>query len=80
MYPTILRIQKAVTASQAKGIFGFVDSDNIGKFSFPAIQAAPSFSSSFPVVLGGHVNLPCLIPCAIDQVQTLPLFYRLHTH
>jgi len=67
MYPTILLIEKAVTASQAKGIFGFVDSDNIGKFSFPAIQAAPSFSSAFPVVLHGRKNMPCLIPCAIDQ-------------
>jgi len=67
MYPTILLIEKAVTASQAKGIFGFVDSDNIGKFSFPAIQAAPSFSSAFPVVLHGKRNMPCLIPCAIDQ-------------
>jgi tryptophanyl-tRNA synthetase len=39
MYPNILRIEKAVTGSTARGIFGFSDSDNIGKFSFPAIQA-----------------------------------------
>jgi tryptophanyl-tRNA synthetase len=51
-----------------KGIFGFTDSDNIGKISFPSIQAAPSFSSAFPVVLGrDKVNMGCLIPCAIDQ-------------
>jgi len=67
MYPTILQIQRSVNASQAKGIFGFVDSDNIGKFSFPAIQAAPSFPASFPVVFNGRKDLLCLIPCAIDQ-------------
>ena len=30
MYPNIVRIQKCVTFSQARGIFGFTDSDNIG--------------------------------------------------
>jgi tryptophanyl-tRNA synthetase len=44
MYPVILRIQKQVTASTAKGVFGFNESSNIGKWAFPAIQAAPSFS------------------------------------
>ena len=46
-------------------------SDNIGKISFPAIQAAPSFSSSFKKVLPQHKEkqggMQCLIPCAIDQ-------------
>jgi hypothetical protein len=32
------------------------------------VQAAPSFSSSFPFIFG-KANLPCLIPCAIDQVS-----------
>lgn len=51
-----------------KGIFGFGDSDNIGKYSFPAIQAAPSFPAAFPKVLGANnSNMLCLIPCAIDQ-------------
>mmetsp|Transcript_8685 Transcript_8685/g.36196 ORF Transcript_8685/g.36196 Transcript_8685/m.36196 type:complete len:468 (-) Transcript_8685:90-1493(-) len=67
LYPTVLRIQKAVTGSQVKGIFGFVDSDNIGKFSFPAIQAAPSFPSAFPILFNGRTDMQCLIPCAIDQ-------------
>lgn len=67
MYPNILRIQKCVTKNQCIGIFGFSDSDNIGKYSFPAIQAAPSFSSSFPTIFGTKSNVPCLIPCAIDQ-------------
>lgn len=66
----IVKIQKCVTYSQIKGIFGFGDSDSIGKISFPAIQAAPSFSSSFPFIFGSKKNVPCLIPCAIDQVCT----------
>lgn len=67
LYQNVLRIQRITTYNQARAIFGFTDSDNIGKHAFPAVQAAPSFSSSFPVVLGGAPDIPCLIPCAIDQ-------------
>jgi tryptophanyl-tRNA synthetase len=66
MYPNVLRIQKHVTANQVRGCFGFTMSDNIGKWSFPAVQAAPSFSSSFPQIFGDR-QVRCLIPCAIDQ-------------
>jgi tryptophanyl-tRNA synthetase len=76
MYPMILKIQKSITHNQAKGAFGFGDSDNIGKQAFPAIQAAPSFSNTFPEVFGvdmhGPQTMPCLIPCAIDQVYNFP--------
>mmetsp|Transcript_10808 Transcript_10808/g.17004 ORF Transcript_10808/g.17004 Transcript_10808/m.17004 type:complete len:332 (+) Transcript_10808:1-996(+) len=69
MYPNIVRIWKAVTTNTVNGIFGFDGSSNIGKIAFPAIQAAPSFASSFPTVLGANRASPhcCLIPCAIDQ-------------
>ena len=67
LYPTILEIQKKVTLNTARGIFGFTDSDNIGKQAFPAVQCAPSFSKSFKVPLKGLKNMPCLIPCGIDQ-------------
>lgn len=72
MYPNVVRIWKAVTTNTVNGIFGFDEADeacNIGKVAFPAIQAAPSFPSSFPTVLnaGRDSNLGCLIPCAIDQ-------------
>ena len=72
MYPTIVRIWKAVTNNTVNGIFGFDGSSNIGKIAFPAIQAAPSFPASFPIVLGSRTskecaNMACLIPCAIDQ-------------
>ncbi|KAF7359234.1 Tryptophanyl-trna synthetase [Mycena sanguinolenta] len=53
--------------SYAKATFGFNDSDNIGKIHFAAIQASPSFSNSFPQIFGTVSNIPCLIPCAIDQ-------------
>lgn len=65
----MIRIQKCVTYNQIKGIFGFGDSDAIGKISFPATQAAPSFSSSFPFIFGDRKNVHCLIPCAIDQAS-----------
>jgi len=69
MYPNIVRIWKAVTTNTVNGIFGFQGTDNIGKVAFPAIQAAPSFPSSFPIVLGAKRDstTACLIPCAIDQ-------------
>lgn len=66
MYPNIVKIQKCVTVNQAKGIFGFTDSYNIGQVSFAAIQAAPAFSTSFPHMFGQE-NVKCFIPCAIDQ-------------
>jgi len=67
MYRNVLKIQKCVTANQVKAIFGFDLSCNIGKYMYPAIQAAPSFSSSFPHIFGENSNYLCLIPCAIDQ-------------
>lgn len=69
MYPNIVRIWKAVTTNTVTHIFGFDGSSNIGKIAFPAVQAAPSFASSFPTVLNADRNSShiCLIPCAIDQ-------------
>ena len=66
-YENTIRIQSKVTFNQVKGIFGFSDSDSIGKIAFPAIQAAPSFCSTFPFIFKDRKDIPCLIPCAIDQ-------------
>lgn len=52
MYQNMIRIQKCVTFNQVKGIFGFGDSDPIGKIGFPAAQAAPALSSTFPFIFG----------------------------
>lgn len=66
LYQNVIRIQKCVTFNQVKGIFGFGDSDPIGKIGFPAAQAAPALSSTFPFIFADKkVNV--LIPCAIDQ-------------
>ena len=66
-YRNVLKVQKHVTFNQVKGIFGFDDSSSIGKIAFPAVQASPSFSNSFPEIFGKKKDVPCLIPCAIDQ-------------
>ncbi|KAF5456382.1 hypothetical protein F2P56_025872 [Juglans regia] len=66
-YRNMIEISKRVTCNQIVGIFGFVGEDHIGKYSFPPVQAAPSFPSSFPHLFSGKDNLRCLIPCAIDQ-------------
>ncbi|KRZ02459.1 Tryptophan--tRNA ligase, cytoplasmic [Trichinella zimbabwensis] len=66
-YRNMLRIQRNVTYNQVRGIFGFTDSDSIGKIVFPATEVAPCFSSSFPFIFNRRTDIPCLIPCAIDQ-------------
>jgi len=67
MYPNIIRIWKAVTYNTARSSFGFENHSNIGQSAFPAVQAAPSFPSTFKVPLKGQDQMACLIPCAIDQ-------------
>ncbi|KAH7650276.1 tryptophanyl-tRNA synthetase [Cryptosporidium bovis] len=67
LYPDILRIEKKISCSQIKSIFGFKDSCNVGKFAFPAVQAAPAFSSSFPYIFNKRSDVHCLVPHAIDQ-------------
>ncbi|CEP11560.1 hypothetical protein [Parasitella parasitica] len=66
-YHNVVRISRCITLSQSKATFGFNDSDNIGKAHFVSVQAAPSFSNSFPQIFGDKKDVPCLIPCAIDQ-------------
>uniref|UniRef100_S4R4K0 Tryptophan--tRNA ligase, cytoplasmic n=1 Tax=Petromyzon marinus TaxID=7757 RepID=S4R4K0_PETMA len=66
-YMNVVKVQKHVTFNQVKGIFGFGDSDCIGKISFPAVQAAPSFSSSFPHISVRGTDVQGLIPCGTYQ-------------
>ena len=65
MYINTIKVQKMITLNQIKGIFGFNDSENIGKFAFPAVQAVPCFSNSFPHIFGTNTKVPCLIPMVI---------------
>ncbi|KAG8903352.1 tryptophan--tRNA ligase [Tulasnella sp. 403] len=66
-YHNVVKIARCITMNQSKATFGFNDTDNIGKVHFVAIQASPSFSNSFPQIFGTKSDIPCLIPCAIDQ-------------
>ncbi|KAL3498156.1 hypothetical protein ACH5RR_040888 [Cinchona calisaya] len=66
-YRNMVKVSKCVTCNKVVGIFGFTGEDHIGKYSFPPVQAVPSFPSSFPHLFSGKENLRCLIPCAIDQ-------------
>ncbi|CAK9436794.1 uncharacterized protein LODBEIA_P13160 [Lodderomyces beijingensis] len=66
-YENVVRTSRSITTSTAKAVFGFNDSDCIGKIHFASVQIATAFPSSFPDVLGLPPKTPCLIPCAIDQ-------------
>ncbi|CAH2055064.1 unnamed protein product [Thlaspi arvense] len=61
-YKNMVKVGKCAMA-----IYGFSGEDSIAKISFPPVQAAPSFPSSFPDLFPGKEKLRCLIPCAIDQ-------------
>ncbi|KAJ2396080.1 tryptophan--tRNA ligase [Coemansia sp. RSA 2603] len=66
-YRNVLQIANLITFSQAKSAFGFVGESNIGQVHFPSIQAAPALCSTFPGIFGARKDVPCLIPCGIDQ-------------
>lgn len=63
LYPEAMKVSRNITASTAKAVFGFTDSDNIGKFFFTSMQAVPAFI--IPALSGRDMR--CLIPHAIDQ-------------
>ncbi|KAL4852896.1 Tryptophan--tRNA ligase [Chlorella vulgaris] len=67
MYPNVVRIQRCVPMNQVRGIFGLSGEDSIGKIAFPAVQAAPALSTTFPHLFGDRKDVRCLVPCAIDQ-------------
>lgn len=67
-YRHVLRIQRYITVKQAMDLFGFEESDNIGKLGFTTVEAAPSFPTALPKILGQE-DIHCLVPCAIDQVN-----------
>lgn len=63
LYKLALRVAKRVTFSTAKAVFGFKNSTNIGLIYFTSVQSAPAFLESERQ----GKQVPCLIPCAIDQ-------------
>lgn len=70
-YENMCLLAKHTTFNQIRGTFGFDEHVNIGKIHFPATQSATAFATSFPHIFGEDKlktrNIPCLIPCAIDQ-------------
>uniref|UniRef100_A0A060T430 Tryptophan--tRNA ligase, cytoplasmic n=1 Tax=Blastobotrys adeninivorans TaxID=409370 RepID=A0A060T430_BLAAD len=66
-YENVVRTSRQITTSTARAVFGFQDSDNIGRVHFCSIQIATAFSTSFPHLFGTNKDVPALIPCAIDQ-------------
>ncbi|CAK9782723.1 putative tryptophan-tRNA ligase [Cutaneotrichosporon oleaginosum] len=66
-YRNVVLMAKTMTVNQSKGVFGFTDNDNVGMLHFAAVQSTPSFCNSFPQIFGSRTDVPCLIPCAIDQ-------------
>lgn len=66
-YKNVVLVSKMVTISQSKSTFGLSDCDSIGKVHFVALESAPAFSSTFPEIFPDGKDVPCLIPCAIDQ-------------
>jgi len=63
MYREAVKFSRRLTASTAKAVFGFSDSDNVGRFFYTSMQAVPAF---LPSILKGK-NIPCLIPLGVDQ-------------
>src|SRR5277367_5081710 len=70
-YKNVTMVAKRITMNSVMGTFGFNQSNNIGEFFFPAVQSATAFATSFPHIFGADPlkarQVPCLIPCAIDQ-------------
>ena len=63
MYPIALKVSKKINLSTAKAVFGFDNTTNIGSIFYTSMQAVPAF---LPSEMAGR-NVPCLIPCGIDQ-------------
>ncbi|MCQ2085872.1 MAG: tryptophan--tRNA ligase [archaeon] len=63
LYPIALKVAKKINFSTAKAVFGFENSNNIGQIFYTAMQAAPAFLASEIE----KKEVPCLIPCGIDQ-------------
>ena len=65
-YKTIVSLMKHTSGNMVHGVFGLDLNNSIGQISWPCIQAAPAFSSSFDNIFKGR-EVMCLVPMAIDQ-------------
>ncbi|MGP8078259.1 MAG: tryptophan--tRNA ligase [Thermoplasmata archaeon] len=63
LYPLAIRVARKIPYSTVKAVFGFEPSANIGLIFYTALQSVPCFWPSWEQ---GR-EIPCLIPCGIDQ-------------
>lgn len=63
MYSLAVDVAKKIPYSTVKAVFGFPTSANIGLLFYTALQTVPCFYPSWRT----GKNIPCLIPCGIDQ-------------
>ena len=63
LYPLAVRVARKIPYSTVKAVFGFEPSANIGLVFYTALQTVPCFWPSW----AEGKEVPCLIPCGIDQ-------------
>ena len=63
LYPLAIRVARKIPYSTVKAVFGFEPSANVGLIFYTALQTVPCF---WPSWAEGR-DVPCLIPCGIDQ-------------
>jgi tryptophanyl-tRNA synthetase len=70
-FKNAVRMMRATTGNQIKGIFGLcTEENNVGEICWPIFQSVPAYSSSFPNIFSGPAyakGVRCLVPMAIDQ-------------
>ncbi|KAK7213013.1 hypothetical protein V2G26_020191 [Clonostachys chloroleuca] len=70
-YQNVVKISRQITQNTSKAVFGFTDSDSVGKYHYVSVQSATAFATTFPHIFGTDTKkvakIPSLIPCAIDQ-------------
>jgi tryptophanyl-tRNA synthetase len=63
LYPLAIRVARKIPYSTVKAVFGFDPSTNIGLVFYTALQSVPCFWPSW----AEGKEVPCLIPCGVDQ-------------
>ncbi len=63
MYKPAMKIAKRITFSMIKDSFGFTNENNVGSIFYTSMQAVPAILKS----IEEGKNVPCLIPCGVDQ-------------
>lgn len=64
LYRTVSTLQKATPCNSVQSFFNFETSDNTGKYSYPAVLAAPMFAAALPEAFADSARclvLDCII-------------------